>query len=86
VAVELLLLSGVSFRDRAITGPRLHGPLALLAGDLRAGCGTARLVEELWTDDRPENPTKALHVLVSRARAQLGPDLIANTPTGYRLA
>jgi predicted ATPase/DNA-binding SARP family transcriptional activator len=59
---------------------------ALLADDLRTGCGTGRLVEALWPDERPENPAKALQVLVSHARAQLGSDIIASTPTGYRLA
>lgn len=85
MTVELVLLSRVSYRDLEITGPRLRGLLALLAGDLRAGCGTARLVEGLWPDEQPENPTKALQVLVSRARARLGADVIASTPTGYRL-
>jgi DNA-binding SARP family transcriptional activator len=60
--------------------------LALLAGDLRRGCGTAGLVEGLWPDEQPENPAKALRVLVSRVRAQLGSDVIASTPIGYRLS
>ena len=34
----------------------------------------------------PEHPAKALQVVVSRARAQLGADVIASTPTGYRLS
>jgi predicted ATPase/DNA-binding SARP family transcriptional activator len=86
VTVELTLLSRVAYRDQEVTSPRLRGLLALLAGDLRTGCGTARLVEGLWPDEQSENPTKALQVLVSRARAQLGADVIATTPTGYRLA
>jgi predicted ATPase len=86
VTVELVLLSRVAYRDRDITGPRLRGLLALLADDLRTGRTTARLVEELWPDRQPDNPTRALHVLVSRIRAQLGPDVIASTPLGYRLA
>jgi len=44
------------------------------------------LVAGVWPDELPENPTKAVQVLVSRARAQLGPEVIVNTPTGYRLA
>ena len=84
--IELALLSRVRCRGQEITGPRLRGLFALLAGDLRTGCSTARLVEGLWPDEQPENPTKALQVLVSRARAQLGSDIIARTPTGYRLA
>ncbi|HEX4908381.1 MAG TPA: BTAD domain-containing putative transcriptional regulator, partial [Actinomycetes bacterium] len=85
-AVELTLLSRVAYRDQEITGPRLRGLLALLAGDLRTGCSTARLVEGLWPDELPEHPAKALQIIVSRARAQLGTDVIASTPTGYRLA
>src|SRR6266545_6976943 len=86
VTTELTLLSRVAYRDQEIAGPRLRGLLALLAGDLRVGCSTARLVEGLWPDEQPEHPTKALQVLVSRARAQLGSDAIASTPTGYRLS
>ena len=61
-AVELTLLSRVAYRDQEITGPRLRGLLALLAGDLRTGCSTARLVEGLWPDELPEHPSKALQV------------------------
>jgi predicted ATPase/DNA-binding SARP family transcriptional activator len=86
VAVELILLSRVAFRDHEISGPRLRGLVALLAADVRAGASTARLVDGLWPDEQPENPTKALQVLVSRIRAQLGAGVVASTPTGYRLA
>lgn len=88
MTTELRLLTEVSYRGREITGPRLHGLLALLADDLRAGRTSARLVADLWpeTDERPEHPKKALQVLVSRVRSQLGPGLVVSTPTGYRLA
>jgi predicted ATPase/DNA-binding SARP family transcriptional activator len=86
VTTDLVLLSRVAYLGREIPGPRLRGLLALLAGDLRTGCGTARLVDGLWPREQPENPTKALQILVSRARAQLGSGVIASTPTGYRLA
>jgi DNA-binding SARP family transcriptional activator len=86
VTTDLTLLSRVAYRDREVTGPRLQGLLALLAGALRAGCSIARLVEDLWPDEQPENATKALQVLVSRARAQLGSGVIVSTPTGYRLS
>jgi predicted ATPase/DNA-binding SARP family transcriptional activator len=86
VTVELTLLARVAYRGEEITSRRLAGLLALLAGDLRRGCSTARLIAGLWPDRQPENPTKAVQVLVSRARALLGPDVIASTPTGYRLA
>ncbi len=86
MSVVLVLLPRVSFRGREITGRRPGDLLALLAGDLRPGCGTARLVEGIWPDEKPAKPAKALQVLVSRVRAQLGHEVIAGTPTGYRLA
>ncbi|WP_460391647.1 AfsR/SARP family transcriptional regulator, partial [Actinophytocola sediminis] len=83
---ELVLLPRVAFRDQEITRPRLRDLLALLAGELRAGLATSRLVDQLWADRRPENPTRALRVLVSQARSALGADLIVRTGSGYRLA
>ncbi|MDQ7904381.1 BTAD domain-containing putative transcriptional regulator [Phytohabitans sp. ZYX-F-186] len=85
MSVDLVLLRGVSYQGQEITGHRMRGLLALLAGDLRTGCGTARLVDGLWPEEPPGNPTKALQVLVSRTRAQLGSGVIASTPKGYRL-
>ncbi|WP_306336517.1 BTAD domain-containing putative transcriptional regulator, partial [Streptomyces sp. KL118A] len=83
---DLTLLPRVAHRGREVTAPRLRGLLALLAGDLRTGCSVERLVAGLWPDRLPDRPGKALQVLVSRARTQLGADIIANTPAGYRLA
>jgi predicted ATPase/DNA-binding SARP family transcriptional activator len=86
VTTELVLLPRVSYRGQEITRPRLRSLLALLADDLRTGCSTARLVAALWPDTQPENPAKALQVLVSHARAQVGSDVVASTPVGYRLS
>jgi predicted ATPase/DNA-binding SARP family transcriptional activator len=86
VTVELTLLSRVSYRGLEIAGSRLQGLLALLAEDPRAGCSASRLVDALWPDEQPEHPSKALQVLVSRARARLGPGVIVSTPAGYRLS
>ncbi|MGW0818963.1 ATP-binding protein [Streptomyces viridiviolaceus] len=86
MTIPLTLLPRVAYRGQEVTAPRLRGLLALLAGDLRTGCSTERLVEGLWPDELPERPAKAVQVLVSRARSQLGADVIASTPTGYRLA
>jgi predicted ATPase len=83
--MALTLLSRVAYQDQEITSPRLRGLLALLAADLRTGASTTRLVDGLWPDAQPENPAKALQVLVSRARGMLGPDVILSTPMGYRL-
>ncbi|MFI0405481.1 ATP-binding protein [Actinomadura sp. 3N508] len=85
MTVELTLLTRVCCRGRDVTSPRMRGLLALLAEEPRAGASVVRLVEGLWPDGRPENPAKALQVVVSRARSQLGADVIASTPTGYRL-
>jgi predicted ATPase/DNA-binding SARP family transcriptional activator len=85
VTAELTLLSTVAFRGQEITGPRLRGLLALLADHLPGGCGTPRLIDALWPHEQPRNPAKALQILVSRARAELGRDVIAWTVTGYRL-
>jgi predicted ATPase/DNA-binding SARP family transcriptional activator len=86
VRPDLIVLSRVSYRDRDVSAPRLRSLLALLASDLRAGSSAGRLVDGLWADEQPEHPHKALQILVSRARSQLGADLIVNTPNGYRLA
>ncbi|CAM5657791.1 ATP-binding protein, partial [Streptomyces aurantiogriseus] len=85
MSIDLTLLPRVAYRGQEVTAPRLRGLLALLAGDLRTGCSTERLVEGLWPDELPERPGKAVQVIVSRARAQLGADVLASTPTGYRL-
>ncbi|WP_274557953.1 ATP-binding protein [Streptomyces spiramyceticus] len=85
MTTDLTLLPRVAYRGLEITAPRLRDLLALLAGDLRTGCSTERLVAGLWPDELPERPAKAVQVLVSRARAQLGADVVASTPTGYRL-
>lgn len=86
MTTDLTLLPRVAYRGREVTAPRLRGLLALLAGDLRTGCSTERLVAGLWLpDELPERPGKAVQVLVSRARAQLGADVVVSTPTGYRL-
>ncbi|MFI5892503.1 ATP-binding protein [Actinoplanes sp. NPDC051513] len=84
--LELTVLSGVRWRGEEIAGERLRRLLVLLAGDLRAGCSSSRLVEALWPEELPSHPAKALQTLVSRARARLGVAVIESTRTGYRLA
>lgn len=86
MTTELTLLPRVACRGREITAPRLRGLLALLAEDPATGCGTARIVEGLWPQELPEHPAKAVQILVSRLRAQLGADVVLSTPAGYRLA
>ncbi|MET0234109.1 MAG: BTAD domain-containing putative transcriptional regulator [Kibdelosporangium sp.] len=86
MGIDLVLLPRVAYRGQEINGPRLRGLFALLAGELRTGCSAARLMAGLWPAEQPENPGKALQILVSRARSRLGSDLIVSTPAGYRLA
>ncbi|MEV0767900.1 ATP-binding protein [Nocardia salmonicida] len=83
--IELTFLSGVALSGREIQGARSRALLALLAGELRAGVSASALVAGIWLDAMPENPSKALQVLVSRTRSQLGAELIASTSNGYRL-
>ncbi|MFQ6393224.1 ATP-binding protein [Nocardia sp. KC 131] len=86
MGIELTLLADPALHGQEITGARSRALLALLSMDLRAGASAARLVAGLWGAEGSENSgKKALQVLVSRTRAQLGADLIASTPTGYRL-
>ncbi|MFD5461803.1 ATP-binding protein [Kitasatospora sp. NPDC127059] len=85
MTIELRVLSTVSYRGEEVTAPGVRGLVALLAADVRGGCASGRLIEGLWPGEGPERPGKALQVLVSRARGRYGAQLIASTPTGYRL-
>ncbi|MEV4539617.1 BTAD domain-containing putative transcriptional regulator [Asanoa sp. NPDC049518] len=86
MTVELVLLPRVAYRGQEITGSGPQNLLALLADSTSTGgSSTGRLIEDLWPEKRPDHPAKALQLLVSRLRARLGADLIASTPTGYRL-
>ena len=85
VTIELALLSRVSYGGLEIIGSRLQGLLALLAEDPHGRAAPPGWWTALWPDEQPEHPSKALQVLVSRARARLGPDVIVSTPGGYRL-
>lgn len=44
MTVELVLLSRVAYRGVDVAGSGMRGLLALLAGELRTGCSTTRLV------------------------------------------
>ncbi|GAB2944350.1 hypothetical protein GCM10027203_54230 [Nonomuraea fastidiosa] len=81
----LVLLDGVRWHGARVSGDRAHTLLAVLALHGRAGVSDERLVEELWPDEPPANPTKALQVVVSRTRAATAADVIVRTPHGYRL-
>ncbi|WP_261808972.1 BTAD domain-containing putative transcriptional regulator [Nonomuraea sp. C10] len=81
----LTLLDGVRWQGTRVAGERAQTLLAVLALHGRAGAGDERLVEELWPDGPPANPTKALQVVVSRTRAATSADAVVRTARGYRL-
>ena len=79
-----MLLDGVTWRGRAVPGDRVAALLAALAGRPE-GVTDGRLIGLIWGDEEPANPTKALQVLVSRARTALGAEAIERYDGGYRL-
>jgi len=81
----LTLLAEVRWRDAPATGERTHALLAALATTPGEGASEGRLIEDIWGDDVPANPTKALQVVVSRARAATSAEVVVRTPHGYRL-
>ncbi len=85
MAAELTLLTRVTYQGQPIASPRVRQLLAVLSTDLHTGASSGRLIDGLWPDRRPSHPAKALQVLVSRTRSQLGSALIVSTATGYRL-
>ncbi|GAA4193016.1 hypothetical protein GCM10023074_13560 [Microbispora amethystogenes] len=82
---ELVLLDGVRWRGARVVGFRAQTLLAVLAMHGRAGVGDERLIEELWPEEAPANPAKALQVVVSRTRAATHADVVVRVPRGYRL-
>ncbi|MEO3781772.1 BTAD domain-containing putative transcriptional regulator [Actinocorallia sp. B10E7] len=82
--IDLSLLDDVRWRGRPVVGERAQALLAALALAGRA-VNAERLVAEVWGDDEPARPAKALQVLVSRTRAVVGPETLATEGGGYRL-
>ncbi len=85
VTISLRLLDEVSYDGSPVPGARPADLLAALALH-PTGLADQRLVDEVWGDDLPAVPGKALQVLVSRLRTQLGPETLARADGGYRLA
>src|SRR5437868_11457291 len=81
----LVLLDDVRWRGVRVVGDRAQTLLSVLTRQGRAGISDERLVEELWPDEMPANPTKALQVVVSRTRAVTGAEVVVRIPRGYRL-
>jgi predicted ATPase/DNA-binding SARP family transcriptional activator len=81
----LRLLDEVSWDGVPLPGERVGALLATLVVE-PAGVGDGRLVREIWPDDEPVHPAKALQVLVSRTRSATSPTVIDRVAGGYRLA
>lgn len=81
----LTLLDDVRWQGVPVSGERTHALLASLASTGVEGASEERLIAEIWGDAVPANPTKALQVVVSRARAATDADAVVRAPHGYRL-
>ncbi|GAA2886071.1 BTAD domain-containing putative transcriptional regulator [Streptosporangium fragile] len=82
--IYLSLLDGVRWRGQPVVGERAQALLAALALACRT-VNAERLAAEVWGDDEPANPAKALQVLVSRTRSVVGSEALATEGGGYRL-
>ncbi|MGK5173841.1 AfsR/SARP family transcriptional regulator, partial [Geodermatophilus sp. CPCC 205761] len=60
--------------------------LGLLLTEAGRPVSVDRIVEELWGEAAPADPEASVQTYVSRLRRLLGPDAVARTPAGYRLA
>jgi predicted ATPase/DNA-binding SARP family transcriptional activator len=85
VPPALTFLDGVRWRGTPIAGERAQTLLAVLVRHARHVAGDDRLAAELWGEDPPANPAKALQVVVSRARTASAPEVVVRTARGYQL-
>jgi predicted ATPase len=82
----LSVLDEVTWAGAPVAGERTRALLCALVEAGPRGASEAALVEEVWgRDDVPANPSKALQVVVSRARTATASGAIERTPRGYRL-
>ncbi|MBU2696378.1 hypothetical protein CCO04_14905 [Pimelobacter sp. 30-1] len=80
------LADEVTWDGAAVPGERTRVLLAVLAEARGKAVGEERLIEEIWGDEPPANPTKALQVVVSRARSATAAEVVERAGHGYRLA
>lgn len=82
----LSVLDEVTWAGAPVAGERTRALLRALVEAGPRGASEAALVEEVWgRDDVPAHPSKALQVVVSRARTATASSAIERTPRGYRL-
>ena len=82
---RLTVLDEVAWDGREIPGDRTASLLKALVDAGPAGLSEDRLIAEVWADGAPNNPRKALQVVVSRARSATSAEVIERTRRGYRL-
>jgi predicted ATPase/tetratricopeptide (TPR) repeat protein len=83
---RLTVLDEVAWEGNQIPGDRTAALLRALVEAGPAGLSEDELADEIWTDEAPSNPRKALQVVVSRARSVTSAEAIERTRRGYRLA
>lgn len=83
--MRLTVLDDVTWDGKPVPGERTHALLRALVDAGPRGMSEAALVEEIWDADLPEHPSKALQVVVSRARSATAAGAIERTERGYRL-
>ena len=71
-----------------LPGARMRALLVALLLQPNAAVPASRLVEVVWDEEPPEDPGNALHQVVRRLRAQLGPlgEAVRTRAPGYLLA
>ncbi|MFC0224862.1 ATP-binding protein [Nocardioides zeicaulis] len=82
--MRLRLLDGVVWEGVALPGARVGALVAALVLEPR-GLSVAQLVAQVWEDDPPAAPGKALQVLVSRLRSATDAGVVRSTESGYGL-
>lgn len=75
--VRFLLLGPVAVEDDQgedlpIGGPRVRAVLAALLLAAERGATPDRLIADVWGEELPEDPVRALHIAISRVRRGLG--------------
>ena len=79
-------VAGGGAPDQATGGSRkARVLLALLAASRGRVVPIDRIVDVLWTGQRPRRPEREVATLVSRLRAALGAGVVLGAPAGYRL-
>ena len=88
--LEVGLLGCVEVRESGdvvpIAGAKLKAIIALLALGSPHPVSAERLIDEVWEDGLPGNPTNSLHAQLSTIRRLLGRDAIERRGQGYLLA